>query len=100
VTNELELSLRRMPDTQQTAAVQTTVGRYMQEIQAWCSWPSNTREINLQLGSGSKRLVRARVWAEVASYEYPRGNEKVSGPSIRLAEVLAQCWGNMTVWRD
>ena len=31
--NDLELSLRRMPDTQQTAAVQTTVGRYMQEIQ-------------------------------------------------------------------
>ena len=33
MTNDLELSLRRMPDTQQTAAVQTTVGRYMQEIQ-------------------------------------------------------------------
>jgi hypothetical protein len=34
--------------------------------------------------------------AEVASYTYPRGKERITGPSIRLAEVLAQNWGNMT----
>lgn len=33
--------------------------------------------------------------AEVAIYEYPRGGQKVSGPSIRLAEALAQGWGNL-----
>lgn len=33
--------------------------------------------------------------AETAVYEYPRGGQKVSGPSIRLAEVLAQNWGNI-----
>lgn len=33
--------------------------------------------------------------AEESTYEYQRGNAKVSGPSIRLAEVLAQCWGNI-----
>lgn len=33
--------------------------------------------------------------AEEAIYEYPKGGSKVSGPSIRLAEVLAQNWGNM-----
>lgn len=33
--------------------------------------------------------------AECAVYEYPRGTEKVSGPSIRLAEALAQNWGNL-----
>lgn len=30
-----------------------------------------------------------------AEYEFPRGGTKVNGPSIRLAEVLAQNWGNM-----
>ena len=35
--------------------------------------------------------------AERAVYSFPRGKETVSGPSIRLAEVLAQCWGNMKV---
>ncbi|WP_110929739.1 hypothetical protein [Paenibacillus bouchesdurhonensis] len=33
--------------------------------------------------------------AEEAAYEYPKGGSRVSGPSIRLAEVLAQNWGNM-----
>ncbi|MDO3681966.1 hypothetical protein [Paenibacillus ehimensis] len=33
--------------------------------------------------------------AEEAEYEFPKGGSKISGPSIRLAEVLAQCWGNI-----
>lgn len=33
--------------------------------------------------------------ANEAFYSYKRGNENVSGPSIRLAEELARCWGNL-----
>jgi len=33
--------------------------------------------------------------AEVSQYEYSRGGTAITGPSIRLAEVLAQCWGNL-----
>lgn len=33
--------------------------------------------------------------AEVACYTYARGGQEVTGPSIRLAEALAQNWGNM-----
>lgn len=33
--------------------------------------------------------------ADVALYSYPRGGTNISGPSIRLAEVLAQSWGNI-----
>jgi hypothetical protein len=33
--------------------------------------------------------------AECAVYSYPRGGTAVTGPSIRLAECLAQNWGNM-----
>jgi hypothetical protein len=33
--------------------------------------------------------------ADGAIYAYSRGGEKVSGPSIRLAEELARCWGNI-----
>lgn len=33
--------------------------------------------------------------AEQAIYAYPRGGQTVTGPSIRLAEVLQQNWGNM-----
>lgn len=34
--------------------------------------------------------------AEAATYSFPRGKETISGPSIRLAEVLARNWGNNT----
>jgi hypothetical protein len=33
--------------------------------------------------------------AENAMYQYPRGGESITGPSIRLAEELARAWGNM-----
>ena len=33
--------------------------------------------------------------AESAMYSYPRGGQEVTGPSIRLAECLAQNWGNI-----
>ena len=33
--------------------------------------------------------------ADAAVYQYSRGGSDISGPSIRLAEALAQSWGNM-----
>lgn len=39
---------------------------------------------------------RRPALAEHAIYAYPRGGEQVAGPSIRLAEAIAQNWGNLT----
>ncbi len=33
--------------------------------------------------------------AEEAMYAFPRAGQTVTGPSIRLAEELARCWGNI-----
>jgi len=33
--------------------------------------------------------------AESALYSYARGGTDITGPSIRLAEAIAQCWGNL-----
>ncbi len=33
--------------------------------------------------------------AEKARYSFPRGNQTVAGPSIRLAEVITRQWGNI-----
>lgn len=44
------------------------------------------------------RILKAcnrKSLAEQACYEYTKGAAKVTGPSIRLAEVLAQNWGNI-----
>lgn len=48
--------------------------------------------------AGYQRIMRAcqrKGLAEKATYEYPRGGQKVTGPSIRLAEAIAQNWGNI-----
>jgi hypothetical protein len=41
------------------------------------------------------QACRRKTLAEHALYAYPRGNQTVTGPSIRMAEVLAQAWGNI-----
>ena len=33
--------------------------------------------------------------AAKAFYSFPRGNQTVEGPTIRFAEELARCWGNI-----
>lgn len=33
--------------------------------------------------------------AEGCFYVLPRGGKKIEGPSIRLAEIIASCWGNL-----
>ncbi len=33
--------------------------------------------------------------AESALYSYSKGGTDITGPSIRLAEAIAQCWGNL-----
>jgi hypothetical protein len=39
--------------------------------------------------------------AQSALYTYSRGGTEITGPSIRLAEVLAQNWGNLKFgWRE
>lgn len=41
------------------------------------------------------KACKRQSLAETAVYEYRRGGQVVTGPSIRLAEVLAQNWGNI-----
>ena len=42
-----------------------------------------------------RRACRRKGLAECAMYSYPKGGTKVTGPSIRLAEAMAQAWGNI-----
>lgn len=38
---------------------------------------------------------RRPAMAEKAFYSFPRGGQTVEGPTIRFAEELARCWGNI-----
>lgn len=53
--------------------------------------PRNEIEFETKMVAACKRPGLATA----ATFSYPRGKEKISGPTIRLAEELARCWGNM-----
>lgn len=77
------------------ATTEMMVSRQAQEVQAAMvvakRFPRNE-------DAAISRILRACKRPSLASramYEYPRGGENVSGPSIRLAESIAQNWGNI-----
>lgn len=54
----------------------------------------NPRDIGR--ASENMRFITSRKsFAEMAEYSYPRGGTNIIGPSIRLAEELCKCYGNI-----
>ncbi|PAE17262.1 hypothetical protein CHH91_04445 [Virgibacillus sp. 7505] len=75
---------------------QASSSREMEEVKGQIfmarQFPRNIYQAEQRILDNCKRASLA----EVAVYSYPRGGTKVEGPSIRLAEVLAQNWGNLS----
>lgn len=76
------------------AATQVEQERAIQEVQAQMviakKFPRDLIESYNKIMAACQRPSLANG----ALYAYPRGSETVTGPSIRLAEVIAQNWGN------
>jgi len=71
------------------------VSRQAQEVQAAMIIAKRfPRDEEIAYGRIIKSCQRESL-AKDAMYSYPRGGTKVTGPSIRLAEVLARNWGNL-----
>lgn len=95
--NEIIKSENMMPMSQpqpQGIGAVAVASREMAEMQAKVfmakQFPRNEQE-------ATRRILNACMresLANVAVYEYSRGGS-VSGPSIRLAETIAQSWGNI-----
>lgn len=72
-------------------------GRAAQEVQAAMvvakKFPRNESMAYERIMSACQR----KGLAEASTYEYSRGGTAITGPSIRLAEVLARAWGNMEI---
>lgn len=78
-----------------TALTQAVGQREAQEVQAAMivakKFPRDER-------AAIDRIIKAcgrPSLAQAATYEYRRGSSSISGPSIRLAECMAQNWGNL-----
>jgi hypothetical protein len=76
-------------------AINMVVSRQSQEVQGAIymakKFPRDTFEASNKINKMCNRMSLAKI----SQYTYPRGGQKVNGPSIRLAEAIAQAWGNI-----
>ena len=76
-------------------AINQVVSRQMQEVQGAIIMAKQfPRDVNASLDAIMAACRNRRV-AESAEYVFPRDGQDISGASIRLAEVVAQAWGNI-----
>lgn len=91
-----DLSMQYQEQNNGGVLAQASASREMEEVKGAIflakQFPRNVFQAEQRILDSCKRTALA----EVAVYQYPRGGTKVSGPSIRLAEVLAQNWGNLS----
>ncbi|MCY9503122.1 hypothetical protein P4H26_22205, partial [Paenibacillus larvae] len=79
----------------QTATVQMANTRQTEEVKAAIFM---AKQFPRDQQASFNRIIQSckrKKLAEEAEYEFPKGGSKISGPSIRLAEVVAQAWGNI-----
>lgn len=87
---ELAMAGETLPmemDASQITAMQEVQGAII--VAQKC--PRNENQAALTINDACKR----KSLAAKAMYAYPRGGKMITGPSIRLAEVIARAWGNI-----
>lgn len=84
-----------LPASPQKSLLDVEQARAIQQVQAQLMiskrFPRDTMAAYIRI---MKEFERPSL-AKIALYTYPRGGQTVSGPSIRMAEVLARNFGNL-----
>lgn len=78
-----------------SAQTEMMISRQAQEVQAAMVVAKKFPRDEYASIEKIKRTCQRSTLAEQAIYSYPKGGQNVSGPSVRLAEALAQNWGNI-----
>jgi hypothetical protein len=81
--------------TQHASAVEVEQSRAIAETQASMLIAKRFPRDQFQAYSRIMEACKRPSLASAAQYAFPRGNSMVTGPTIRLAEVLANAWGNI-----
>jgi len=84
----------QMPATK-GAQTEMAISRQAQEVQGAIFMAKQFPRDEYAAMERIKRACQRQSLAEQAIYSYPKGGTNVTGPSIRLAESLAQTWGNI-----
>lgn len=77
------------------AAVESESQRAIAEVQAAIMLAKKFPRDQVEAADRVLAACCRPTLAESAVYSYTRGGQEVTGPSIRLAEAIAQCWGNL-----
>lgn len=92
---DIEKSLEPQSAPLPNLMTQVEQSRAVQEVQAALviakRFPRDSNAVYTKIIEACKRPALANQ----SMYRYPRGGEVVTGPSIRLAEVIAQNYGNL-----
>lgn len=92
---EVSLQPKAEVETKSSAMVMIEQSRAVQEVQAALviakRFPRDHATVYTRIMTACKR----HVLASKAMYAYPRAGQTITGPSIRLAEVMAQNYGNL-----
>lgn len=89
--NDVELSPQNQMNATGQAAAMAQIAMVKEQIRMAKEFPRNFTEVHTKIMKACSR----KLLAEAAMWKYPRGGKNLSGPSIRMAEVLAQNYGNM-----
>lgn len=84
-----------MPVQGRSATSEMVTTRQAQEVQGMVFMAKKYPRNEVESYNRIMRACQRKSLAEQAMYEYPKGGTKVTGPSIRLAEAMAQNWGNL-----
>jgi hypothetical protein len=88
-----ELALNGRGDMSHSATVESNKG--IAEVQARMAIAKRFPRDTVRALDAIKNACARKGLAEKALYSFARGGSDVTGPSIRLAEALAQQWGNL-----
>lgn len=81
-------------------AVATQSAREVAEVQAGMIMARRFPRVEVEVVDRILQACTRPTLAEGALYEYSRGGSDIRGPSIRLAECIAQYWGHLDFgWR-
>ncbi len=97
MTNDLSNDFISQHNNEMNAGVKIQESKAVAQIQACMVMAQRAPRNENQSYSAIMEACKRPTLADQAIYAYPRGGKMVTGPSIRLAEVLAQKYGNMHI---
>src|SRR5690606_36069410 len=95
ISRRLNSDMLGEPNGDPSGMVEVAMTRAAQEVQAAMVIAKRFPRDENTAFARIMRACKRKQLAEAAIYAYPKGGTNVQGPSIRLAEALAQAWGNI-----